>query len=74
MAILTTEEIQAAMVDLYKAKQALHALDRQFNQQAASIMNAARQSVEDLRNTLIPQRAALTEAVETAQKTLDEGK
>lgn len=74
MAILTTEEIQAAMADLYKAKQALHALDRQFNQQAATIMNMARQEVEALRTTLAAQRTTLQSAVDAAQKTLDEGK
>jgi hypothetical protein len=74
MAILTTEEIQAAMADLYKAKQALHALDRQFNQQAAAIMNQARQDVETLRASLAAQRTALMATVEATQKTLDEGK
>lgn len=74
MAILTTEEIQAAMADLYKAKQALHALDRQFNQQAATIMNTARQDVDTLRATFAAQRSTLQAAVETAQKALDEGK
>ena len=74
MAILTTEEIQAAMVELYKAKQALHALDRQFNQQSAAIMNAARQDVETLRAAMTAQRATLIAAVDAAQKTLEEGK
>lgn len=74
MAILTTEEIQAAMADLYKAKQALHALDRQFNVQAARIMDTARQDVDTLRATYAAQRAPLQTAVETAQKALDEGK
>lgn len=74
MAILTTEEIQAAMADLYKAKQSLHALDRQFNQQSAAIMNTARQNVDTLRATYAAQRTPLQAAVETAQKALDEGK
>lgn len=74
MAILTTEEIQAAMADLYKAKQALHVLDRQFNQQSAAIMNTARQDVDTLRATYAAQRTPLQASVETAQKALDEGK
>lgn len=74
MAILTTEEIQATMADLYKAKQALHALDRQFNQQAAAITNQAKQDIEALRTSFTAQRTTLLTAVETAQKGLEEGK
>lgn len=74
MAILTTEEIQSAMADLYKAKQALHALDRQFNAQAARIMDTARQDVDALRTANATQRATLMALVDATQKTLDEGK
>lgn len=73
MAILTTEEIQAEMINLYKAKQALHALDRQFNQQAATIMDTARQNVETLRAANAAQRAALMATITTLQQRLDEG-
>lgn len=74
MAILTTEEIQAAMADLYKAKQALHALDRQFNVQAATIMSTARQDVENMRAGLSGQRQGILDTLTNLQQMLDEGK
>lgn len=73
MAILTAQEVQSTLVELYRSKQALHALDRQLNQQAAAIMNAARQDVENLKAGLATQRQAVMDAMADMQKKLDEG-
>jgi hypothetical protein len=73
MAILTVQEVQSTLAELYRSKQALHTLDRQFNQQAATIMNTARQDVENLRAGLAAQRQTIIDAMADMQKRLDEG-
>ena len=74
MAILNDAEIQTSLSSLYKAKQALFALDKQFNDQAAAIMDKAKQEVEALRVTFVAQRQGLAESMDVEQKKLEEGK